>query len=68
MAGAKPLTKERYGRREMYRARDSSRKPSSGTDMAVNEEMRQDVDCSGFIGQMADMVQMTMHTGLVGLI
>ena len=34
------------------------------------EEMRQDVDCSGFIGQMADMVQMTqmtMHTGLVSL-
>ena len=27
--------------------------------MAVNEEMRQDVDCSGFIGQIADMVQMT---------
>ena len=39
--------------------------------MAVNEERRQDVDCSRFIGQMADMVQMTqmtMHTELVGLI
>ena len=38
------------------------------TDMVVNKKMRQDVDCSGFIGQMADMVQMTMHTQLVGLI
>ena len=42
--------------------------PLTVTDMAVNEVMRQDVDGSGFIGQMADMVQMTMHTGLVGLI
>ena len=36
--------------------------------MAVNEEMKQDVDCSGFIVQMVDMVQMTMKSGLVEFI
>ena len=38
------------------------------TDKALNEEMKQDVDSSGLIGQMADMVQMTIHTWLVGII